>query len=56
MSEQIDSYQSWKQAEKKIDDAYKSGKLSGDQAKKILDSARDNYRNNNYNKQMDKMK
>lgn len=50
---QIDNYASFRFIETKLDGAVKRGAMSREQAKKVLDEARQNYRDNRYNKLID---
>jgi hypothetical protein len=57
MSEKIpllDSYASWRLAEKNVEAAVRRGDLEREKAGKILKDARENYRNNNFNRLAEK--
>lgn len=52
----MDAFKSFKHVEKKIEKAHKDGQISRERAKQVLDDARKNYKNNSYNREMDKQK
>ena len=56
MAEEMDSYLSFRNAQGYIDSQVKLGKMTREKAKEILDKARVNYRNQSYNRQIERLK
>ena len=50
----MDSLASFEAVKAKVDYEVRTGGMTNEQAKDIIDSARESYRNNEYNKQLDK--
>lgn len=50
-----DSYKSYKAMEGQVDSAVKSGQLDRNKAGQILKDAKENYRENKYNKLVDRI-
>ncbi len=53
--QKIDAHASWLLAEKNIAGAVKRGELPREKAHKILNEARTNYSNNNFNRTADRV-
>ena len=53
--ESIDSYTSFKVVEKQLDDAVRKGEVTRERASLILRKARDAYRNQDYNKTIERV-
>jgi hypothetical protein len=53
--EKIDSYNSFKAIEKQIDASVKAGTLEKERAFAILKEARKNYKNDSYNREMERL-
>ena len=53
--EKIDSHVSWLNAQRIIELRVKNKELEPEQAKKILDKARVSYRNQTYNRQLERL-
>lgn len=51
----IDSHLSWLNAKGIIERDVKAGKLEPQEAKKILERARESYRNQTYNRQLERL-
>ena len=51
MIKMIDSDKGWKVAQMVIEQGVKKGELTREKAKKLLEDARTNYRNQSYNRQ-----
>ena len=53
--EEMDAHRSYQNAQKKIEEGFKNGQLSREQAHKISKEAQKNYSNNSYNKEMERL-
>ena len=51
----INSYESFRIAEKIIERDFKAGKITRERASQILKGARINYKNQNYNRQIEQL-
>ena len=51
----IDSYESFRLVEKIIERDFRAGKITRERASQVLRDARSNYKNQNYNRQVEQL-
>ena len=56
MSDVMDVDASWEYAKSYVDNQVKAGKMTREKARKVLDDARKNFREQTYNRTMERLK